>query len=366
MAVTDLQSADAIVRAIVGQTTVIGTVAPGVAGDTLTLKESTGSGTLSLGPVQSGTRQVIYTAPASISASTIDAVSYQVTDQQDGQSATGSANVQLDAGPSITAVAPSAAQAGQSTEIATVTRGLPGDTLSLNQTGSVGGGTVSLKLVNGNYEVIFTAPAKLQSSPITYSITDQHNDAVANGTAFIGGNTNQSVTATGDTAVILGNGNDSVTLGGTANAVFLGNGNDTVTTSIGGNTISLGTGNDTVSGGADDVIRLTGNSRFTLSGTAEMVFLGTGNENVTDDGYGTALNIGPTAIKGVLANFGADLNQGVVHLLGGIGGYTTAQQAYNSLRSDGHGGSLLSVGNTSLDITNVPIAQLGLNNFHIG
>ena len=85
------------------QTTVIATVAPGVPGDTLTLTETAGLGAVSLGPPQGdGTEQVIYTAPASISQSAIDAVTYTVN-ESDGAHATASANVKLNAGPTIIA-----------------------------------------------------------------------------------------------------------------------------------------------------------------------------------------------------------------------------------------------------------------------
>jgi hypothetical protein len=150
--------------------------------------------------------------------------------------------------------------------------------------------------------------------------------------------------------------------------VLLGNGNDTVTISTGGNnTISLGKGNDTVNGGTDDIIRLTGNGNLMVSGSAQMVFLSSGNDIVTDTGQGLTLNIGPTAGNDVLANFGTDLTHGVIDLLGGIGGYTTAQQAYASLQPDKHGGSLLSLGHAaSLDITGVAPSQLLVTDFKIG
>jgi hypothetical protein len=355
-----------------GQTTIIGTVAPGLPGDTLSLTQtgSTVGGTVSLQQLVDGSYQVIYSAPVGISVSGTDTVSYSVSDQHNDAVATGSASVQLDAGPTLVAVAASSVGGRQSTEIGTVAPGLPGDTLSLTQTGSSAGGTVNLQLVNGTYQVIYTAPASLGSSPnvVTYSITDQHHVAVANGTAIVGGNVSQSVTANGNTTVILGNGNDTVTLGGTSNAVWLGNGNDTVTVSGGGNTISLGTGHDTVHGGTGDTILLTGKSaNLGISGTSEMVFLGGGNDTVTDLGQGLVLKLGPTSGKDVLANFGADLTHGVIDLLGGIGGFTSASQAYAALKSDGHGGSLLQLGHAmSLDITGVAPTQLHATNFMIG
>jgi hypothetical protein len=351
----------------------------------------------------SGVEEVIYRAPGSISASTTVPVGYRISDQHADATASGKASVQLDAGPTLTPVAGSSVQSGQSTEIAMVTPGLSGDTLTLSPSKNQ---TVSLKLVNGVYEVIFTAPGNFNSSPIetvTYSVTDQHNDVVAFGKALVGGDTNQAVKVNGDTTVILGNGNDSVALGGTSNAVslgdgkdtvtvsgggntislgsgndsvalngtsnavLLGNGNDIVTVSVGGNTISLGSGNDRVQGGTGDTIQLAGAGNLTVSGKSEMVFLGGGNDIVTDRGQGLELNIGPTAGTDSLANFASDLKSGVIDLLGGIGGYTSASQAYAALQSDGHGGALLPLGNgESLDILGVSPGHLRANNFHIG
>ena len=86
------------------QSTIIGVVTPGLAGDTLTLTQTAGTGKLGLGPVQTnGTQQVIYTAPAIVSASTIDKVAYTVADQHKDDTATGSASVQLVAAPLIAA-----------------------------------------------------------------------------------------------------------------------------------------------------------------------------------------------------------------------------------------------------------------------
>jgi hypothetical protein len=354
-----------------GQSTEIGIVTPGLPGDTLTLAQTspTANGTVSLQNVN-GVEEVIYTAPASITASTTVPASYQISDQHADARTSGSANVQLDAGPTVTALAVSSVQNGQSTEIATVTPGLSTDTLTLKQTSPSSNGTVSLELVNGVYEVIYTAPGNLNSSPteqVTYSVIDQHNDAVALGTAFVGGNTSQSVTANGDTTVILGGGNDTVALSGASNAVFLGNGNDNVTVSGGRNTISLGSGNDIVQGGAGDTIQLTGKGNLTVLGKSELVFLGGSQDIVTDVGQGLKLNIGPTAGNDSLANFASDLSSGIIDLLGGIGGYTSASQAYAALQNDGHGGALLRFGLAeSLDIVGVRPSQLSANNIHIG
>jgi ABC-type Na+ efflux pump permease subunit len=118
-----------------GQTTEIGTVTPGLAGDTLTLQQTGGSGVLALQLVN-GVEEVIYTAPSTIAVSTLDTVSYTISDQHNDAIATGSASVQLDAGPRITSVTPSVVEKGQTTELGTVTPGLAGDTLTLQQRGT--------------------------------------------------------------------------------------------------------------------------------------------------------------------------------------------------------------------------------------
>ena len=171
-----------------GEATVIGTVKSGVRGNRLKLKQTAGIGTLSLSPARWGARLVIYTAPASVRASAIDQVSYQISDQHNDVVKTGTASVQLDGGPSITAVTPAAVEQGQTTEIGTVAPGLAGDTLTLKQTGNTAGGTLSLQLVNGVEEVIYTASASVTASTIdqvSYQISDQHNDVVKTATASV-------------------------------------------------------------------------------------------------------------------------------------------------------------------------------------
>ena len=174
-----------------GQTTVLGTVSPDQSGDTLTLSaNSYFTGTLSLGAVQSdGTQQVIYTAPASITASGTDSVSYVVTDS-DGTSSTSSAQVvTLDAGPTIAADQATVVEQTQTTVIGTVTPGEPGDTLSISQTaGSLGTVTLGAVRTDGTQQVIYTAPASVTASgtdSVAYSVTDQHGGVVARASATV-------------------------------------------------------------------------------------------------------------------------------------------------------------------------------------
>lgn len=286
------------------------------------------------------------------SASGATSFDLTVTDETTGQSATlTSGVVTIDPGPTITPLANGPVSGGQATPVATVTPGLPGDTLSLTQTAVSGGGGVKLQLVNGVYQVIDTPPAHLSGpalSQVTYRVTDQYNDA-ASGTAIIGGAGNHSLSASGDTTVILGAGNNTVNLSGTDN------------------TVALSGGNGTIVGGTDDTIRLDGNGTLAVSGTGEMVFLGAGNDTVIDQGQSLQLTIGPNAGNDVVANFAADLAHGVIDLVGGVGGYSSAAQAYAALTSDGHGGVILPLGHAAqLDITGVAANQLSAGNFHIG
>ena len=140
-------------------------------------------GTVSLGTVQTdGTQQVIYTASAFVPASTPDAVGYTVT--ENGATVAGVASVPLDAGPSITSEASFAVGQGQTTNIGTVTAGLAGDTLTLKETAGAGTLNLGLMQANGTQQVIYTAPASIPTSmtdTVAYTITDQHNDAIAFG-----------------------------------------------------------------------------------------------------------------------------------------------------------------------------------------
>jgi hypothetical protein len=82
------------------QTTVIGTVTPGRAGDILTLTETdtTKGGTLALTLV-GGSEQIVYKAPLSVSSAGTDTVNYSVKDQHNGVVATATASISLQAPP---------------------------------------------------------------------------------------------------------------------------------------------------------------------------------------------------------------------------------------------------------------------------
>jgi hypothetical protein len=226
-----------------------GLVTPGLAGDTETITAVTGNATLANGVVT-------YTAPAS----GVDAFNYTVQDQL-GDTASGTVNVTIDPGPTITAATPAVVEKSQSTEIGTVAPGLTGDTLTLNQTG--GSGALSLRLVGGVEEVIYTAPAIITSSAldaVTYTVTDQHNDAVA----------------TGSSTVPLASGNGAIVVGTAGGAVNVGNGNSAIDGRMGNETISAGNGADAVFAGTNDQITLGNGSDTIFGGSGDTIQTGSG------------------------------------------------------------------------------------------
>ena len=218
-----------------GQTTVLGTVSPGESGDTLTLIQSTGTlGAVALGREQAdGSRQVVYTAPASVDMSRIDTVGYTVTDQHGAVAAAATTAVTLDAGPPITTATPDILEQGQTTLLGTVLSGLAGDTLTLTQTVGNAGGTVSLQLVDGIEQILYTAPAAIAANAIDtvgYSIVDQHGAVIASRTAAVSLDVGAAIVPAGDavleqgqTAVLgtvtPGMGDDALTLQQTGTAL---------------------------------------------------------------------------------------------------------------------------------------------------
>ncbi|HKM62930.1 MAG TPA: choice-of-anchor tandem repeat GloVer-containing protein [Acidisphaera sp.] len=397
-----------------GQTAVVGSVTPGLAGDTLTLKQAAGSeGTLSLGPVQgNGTRSIIYTAPGTVTAGATDAVHYEITDQHHDAGAFGTASIALEPGVSngptlvpflkdlgvtkdvaldiamytdpvplasgnpVIVTPPSRgtldASHGRVTYTETLNPTLDRFSFELTdkngasspiETGIIGaGGTYTITGAASGYTVVDTG-----GGPSTFALFGAHNvvrfghnkNTVTDATATGGDNT--VIGSTGPTVV-------SLTGSGGHNSVALGSGNDTITAGGLDNTITLGRGKDVVNGGTGDTISFTGSTKLTLSGQNETVFIGPGGGSVSDHGTGTVIGVGPTA-SGLesIFHFSADLATGVIDLLGGVGGITTAAQAYAALTSDGKGGSMLPLGGgLTIDISGVSKPMLSAANFRIG
>ena len=150
---------------------------------------------------------------------------------------------------------------------------------------------MSLQLINGVHEVIYTAPAGVggnAAATASYTVSDQHKDASASGAAIIGGNASYSETGSGATSVILGNGSDTVTLSGSRNAVSLGNGSDAVSGGAGQTTVSLGNGQDSV----------------TLGGSGNQITAGNGSDVASASGQRARQHLGGWGGQHDLARIG--------------------------------------------------------------
>ena len=108
-----------------------------------------------------------------------------------------------------------------------------------------------------------------------------------------------------------------------------------------GVTLQLARSNNTINAGNSDTILI-------VSGDSNTVVLGQ-NDVVNDSGSGSIVkvagNVGAADIKGLGSDPG-----GIIELLNGVGGYATAQDAYNAVTFVGPGESMLSLGaNGSLE-----------------
>jgi hypothetical protein len=364
----------AIGAASSGQTVVVGPVTPGLAGDSLALVNTSGTG-LSL----SG-NQVLYT----VGSPPVANISFQIQDQFGDQSPQvtliiGTNGSQTVSGPSGGFGDISLGNGNPTVNLSgshnVVTAGNGGIKVSGGQDANViaagnGNSTVSLtgngnsvSLGNGNESITVAgggSTVKLGNGNSTISLG-------GGGNAITAGNGNDSIAvAGGGNTVKIGNGNSTISLGGGGNTITTGNGNDSITVAGSGSTVKLGNGADTVHGGTGDTINIAGNTTLTLYGTNEMVFIGNGNSTVNDFSTGLNLKIGPAAGNDVLSQFASDPG-GVVDLIGGIGGFTTPQQVVAALKSDGHGGTSLSFGGAgSVDFVHTAAAQLTASHFAIG
>lgn len=182
----------------------------------------------------------------------------------------------------------------------------------------------------------------------------------------LGGSHNTVATYVGDAAITGGTGSSSikVTNGGANAAVTTGGTLNTVTIDNGQATVDPGSSSDTVS------LIGTAAAAVIFHGDGDMLFLHT----ITDYGQAGAVTAGvndqstdlqvfidPGLVSLTLSQFGA---AGVIHLLSGAGGYTTAAQALAALKPDSGGGTMLAV-DTGVVHFGAGIT-LGSGNFSIG
>jgi hypothetical protein len=173
---------------------------------------------------------------------------------------------------------------------------------------------------------------------------------------------NVSVALEANSHMIVKGSKDTVTISGVSNLTVAGS-NDAVAANKGDTiTVNSGTG-DTITGSGLTVDAKT--AAFKIVGTSDVVYAGL-NDTLTDGGSSTLFNIKGNVGALSIASFGADPT-GVIDLLGGEGGYTSAGKAFAALTSDGSGGSLLSLGSDgSIDFLGAPKSSLHVTNFNIG
>ncbi len=301
-----------------GQSEIIAIVTPNAAADTLTLAQNAGgTGTVSLATVN-GVIEVVYTAASAIAASGYDHVAYTLTDEHGG-SVTRSATITLDGGPVLALTTPGVVVKGQSTVIGRVIPGVAHDTFSLTQTGTAQG----VVTLSGD-KIIYTAAAGVTTTgndTVSYTVSDQHNDATVSSTATV--KVLGAAPTSGDVAIT------STTLG----AFF-------------------------------DVV---GDSpRMTFKGAHSTVLLeGSSSPTITDSSSYLTVAVGSAAASAIIKGFATD-GHGVIDLLYGVGGYTTAAAVVNALKADETGGSIFSLGGGTIDIVGVPPASLATTHFRIG
>ena len=157
--------------------------------------------------------------------------------------------------------------------------------------------------------------------------------------------------------------NDKATIAAGANLILYGS-NDSITATTGdGISVNSGTGGTIT--GAGFTAYGAADTGFTIKGTGDVVYAGL-NDALTDSGSSTLFKIGSNVGALSISGFGTDA-AGIVDLINGVAGFASASQAFAALTSDGHGGSLLSLGvNGSIDLAGVAPSSLHVANFKIG
>ena len=215
--------------------------------------------------------------------------------------------------------------------------------------------------------------------------------AGVNSTIGVDGSNNTISAGSGDT-VWLNSGNGNTVTGSGLN-VNAANG---ITATIGGNgangaddfvagsdmtltvqsasRVDVGGSSNSITAGGNSIVGVAGNNNTISAGSGDTVWLNSGASNVVTAGVNNLINDFASAsqinVSGnvgnlFVENFGADTS-GVIELLSGAGGYASASAAANALTTDGHGGSLLSLGtNGSIDFAGVAANSLSAANFKV-
>jgi len=329
---------------------VLAAATPGLKGDTLSITAVNGNGTLGNFALVNG--ELIYAAstPAltqlGANCTASDTLGYTISDQY-GDTATGSV--------ALTITNPQATTTSSSS----------------NLLGSLLGSVTSLL------------------GSVSSAATNLVDNLTSSFATLSGGDACTTVQdALGNACVTLGNGNDSILAAGLGNKITLGCGTDLISKGQGLETIVLGAGTDTVNlggtcnnvtlngshatvcgGQGSDTVTVNGGSdNLTFAGSSSLASIcGISSINICDLGSALTVKIGSSTQNDCITGFGTSDTLGVVDLLNGCGGYASTAQIMNNLHSDGHGGTMLSLGsNCSIDFAGTALSQLHASNFRIG
>ena len=235
-----------------------------------------------------------------------------------------------------------------------------GSALTVNASGTSDGIWIG---GNGQYSTTANADTvNLTSGGTIYEQDNSRVDFYGSGvTANIGAS--ETLGAYGSALTINATGtNDQIYIGN--NGEYATTANDIVVTVNNGAVYENGNSRADVTGasvtatlGANDLFGLYGSNDTITLGSADFVWL---NPGATADKLIFSGNTGATKVTSFS-------NGDIIDLLSGTGGYATASAAFSALKSDGSGGSLLSLGtNGSIDIVGVAANSLSAANFKIG
>jgi hypothetical protein len=213
------------------------------------------------------------------------------------------------------------------------------------------------------------------------------------GATITGSNDTIAANATGDTLTLGGNGKkggDNIFLGSGA-SIFL-DANSRADVDGGNNFVTVGNGstfgvngsNNSISAGSDDSIYLNGGTENSVTASSDILNVASnvsasiqGSNDVVQASAGDVLFM--TGAMDATVNIGSlgggtltfegylPLNNDVITLLGGVGGYTSAAAAAAAVVSDGLGDAELSLGTAGmLKFAGVTPSQLSASSFAIG
>ena len=118
--------------------------------------------------------------------------------------------------------------------------------------------------------------------------------------------------------------------------------------------------------GADDVVTSSGHSNINVKGAGDVITVASGDAVWLGDAANCKISIRSLGGGAVVVH---DMSRRptLFDLLNGVGGYATTAEIMGALRSDGSGGTLLSLGSAgSIDIMGVARGALAKSDFHIG